>query len=111
MAIGFGAKEKLIRTFAVTMRGKLAVDKVNCHLEGIAPKFLWNRRVGEKSKGSFNSMVMFAFNNANVFRGIRWVDKMGYPMVIEIMFEFEIFNSTISVNRFDFVGEKITFPF
>ena len=51
MAIGFGAKENLIRTLVGTMRGKLAVDKVNCHLEGIAPKILWNRRVGEKSKG------------------------------------------------------------
>lgn len=31
-------------------------------------------------------MVMLAFNNANVFRGIRWTEKMRNSMMIKVRF-------------------------
>lgn len=40
----------------------------------------------KEGKRNLYNMVMLAFNNANVFRGIRWNQKMRNSMMIKVRF-------------------------
>ena len=99
-------KESIYGCILLKNRCRHAINEIACRKKSLIPKTQWERRMSQQGKTCFYKMMVFAFSNPVLLRGVRARHTMRDPSALKISVQSVVLATPVLLNGYDFSVEK-----